>query len=225
MDSRDHADDDDDEEYDEEAMSAKIFTALYAAARAGDEGGVMDSLSSLGVISFDYTLDSEPSFETISEGKNILVLCCELANIELVRVLLDAGASTTQYTLGSKMFNTYKPLFFASLSAAEKTAREDVKHLVDRPPPGATQQRLTFGGRGGGVGLAAPPPPPTAAADAARREEIVRLLVEKGAGTELDPAKRPQDVDGCHGWEAWDGCIPPFSAQQAALIARALSRA
>ena len=83
------------------------------------------------------------------------------------------------------------------------------------------------------VGFAAPPPPPPPRAnadDVAAREEIVRLLVARGAFTELDEAKRPAvvshrsrngGVDEINGWERGSG--PVFSAAQAAPIVRALA--
>jgi hypothetical protein len=199
----------DEDEFGEDGLYAPLFTAI----RAGDTPARLRAalaMVKVGGEGIDYV--------PCREAKNALALACELGDVPLVETLLAEGASAVEFSLGSKVFNTYKPLFFASLADAEKAAREDIKFLIDRKPAprGGTQQLLSFGA--GGVGCGPPPPPLPPAADAARRETIVKLLVAKGAGIELDVKKRPTQVGG---WEEGED-LPVFSAAQAELIARAL---
>jgi hypothetical protein len=131
----------------------------------------------------------------------------------MVDMLLKAHASPNMFTVGSKCFNTYQPLWEASLMDA------------DRPPPtptpapsaGGKQQVLSFGATG--VGFAAPqPPPPPATDEVTRRKEIIRLLVKAGAGTTLNEDAR-QPIDG--GWGSGYP-EPKFSEKQKELIRTAL---
>lgn len=213
--SHDEDEDFEEEEDDEEAPFASIFTALRAAEPAAP--ALLEALTELegSLLGEDYI--------PLGERMNALALACERGILPFVEMLLAAGASPCTFFTGSKLYNTYLPLFLASLTDAERAERKDVTHLLDPLPAshGGQQQRLAFG-KAGGVGFVPPPPPPTPAADSARRKAIVRRLVAAGAGTELDVSKRPQVIDDINGWESHTP-LPPFSTQQAALITSALA--
>lgn len=188
-----------------------LLTLLQAAVIAGL---VKEAHELTQLLDLDENVDYAPE----GDGDSMpLSIAAARFDIPMVAMLLRIGAQTNSFSLGSKVFNTYAPLWHASRSSAEKPPPS--------PPPigGLKQQTLVFGaGAGGGLGHAKParpPPPPPLAEELEAREEIVRMLIAVGAGATLEESARPKEG----GWGSGDK-EPPFSMAQKDLVKRALSK-
>lgn len=205
-----------------------LYVRLFAAIRSGN----LQALRDADCPNLDYvpSSDNVRGFRdglTLAANLNALALACELGSVVMVAELLDNGASPNLLAhneQGWEEYNTYAPLYYASLLNEDKPQPPEPR-VLPRPSDGV-QQRITRTATGGvGIGPPLPPTPvlwpPTAVEEIAAREAIVNLLVEHGAGTELDESKRPTVVNHIRGWEASVGALPPFSPAQTELIRRA----
>ena len=188
-----------------------IHTLLHACILAGLAREAQPIIQLLD-LEFDEGIDFSPGHDQ----NNPLTVACKVANnVAMVDMLLKAHASPNLFTVGCKCFNTYQPLWEASLMNAERPPPTP----TPAPSAGGKQQVLKFSATGVGFAAPLPPPPPAFLTDeVTRRKEIIRLLVKAGAGTTLNEDAR-QPIDG--GWGSGDP-EPKFSEKQKELIRTAL---
>ena len=151
-----------------------------------------------------------------------LATACARADVPMVRLLLSRDASTNEVACGSKVYNTFAPLYCASrMGIPGYEGGGKGAAASGGGTPGKKQAVLNFAAGAGGAQFHLPSAPTQMPVEQEEkcREAIVRMLVAKGAGTVLEVEKRPVEP---YGWGSGEK-EPVFIEAQAALISRALA--